>query len=125
MQTIQTQLHLKDTCKKILNLDAKIRFVGMINERGRLITGAVKENIEFLVDKNDREMLFMEVSLRTRMRQEFDHCLGLVDFCVTHRGNIIIMTLPIGNETLYVSAEKGLELEKTPFEIQRVLKNSG
>jgi hypothetical protein len=125
MQTVQTELHLKDTCKKILDLDTKIRFVGAINERGRLITGAVKEKLEFLVEeKKDREMLFMEVALRTRMRQEFDHCLGLVDFCLTHRENIVIITLPIRSEILYVSAEKGLELNRIPFEIQKILKNS-
>jgi hypothetical protein len=66
----------------------------------------------------------MEVALRTRMRQEFDHCLGLVDFCLTHRENIVIITLPIRSEILYVSAEKGLELSKIPFEIQKILKNS-
>lgn len=125
MQTLQTELHLKETCKKILDLDRKIRFVGVINGRGRLITGVVKENTKFLVDEKDCEMLFMEVALRTRMRQEFDHCFGLVDFCLTHREKVIIMTLPIRNEILYVSAEKGLELDKTPFEIHEVLKNSG
>ena len=123
MRTIQAELHLKDICKKILYLDGKIRFVGLVNERGRLITGAVKENVEFLVDEKDREMLFMEVALRTRMGNEFDNCLGLVDFCITHRENVIIMKLPIRNETLYVSAEKGLELDKIPFEIHKILKN--
>ncbi|MFQ5782397.1 MAG: DUF6659 family protein [Nitrosopumilus sp.] len=106
-----------------MDLDAKIRFVGIINERGRLITGAVNNKIKFLVDKKDREMLFMEVALRIRMRQEFDHYLGLSNFSITHRENVIIMKFPFENKILYISTEKGLELDKIPFEILGILKN--
>ena len=121
IQTIE-ELDLKKICEKIIVLDMKIRFAGIINEKGRLVTGSVNDKIKFLVDKKDREMLFMEVALRTRMRQEFDHYLGLTDFCITHRENAIIMKFPVGNKTLYVSAEKGLELDKIPFVISRMVK---
>jgi len=103
-------------------LNTKIRFVGIINERGKLVTGSVNDKIKFLVDKKDREMLFMEVALRTRMRQEFDHYLGVSNFSITHRENVIIMKFPIGNKTLYVSAEKGLKLDTIPFEISSKVK---
>ncbi|HSA77087.1 MAG TPA: DUF6659 family protein, partial [Nitrosarchaeum sp.] len=33
-------------CKTILSLDPKIRFAGVINERGRLVAGGMKENVE-------------------------------------------------------------------------------
>jgi hypothetical protein len=124
MRTIEYEQYLKHICKKIIELDARIRFAGMINERGRLITWEAKEETVFLVDKKDHEMLFMEVALRSRMRHEFDHCLGLSDFTVTYRKMGIIMEFPIENETLYVSAEKGIELDKNPFEILKILKNS-
>jgi len=122
IQTIEEELDLKKICEKIIVLDMKIRFAGIINEKGRLVTGSVNDKIKFLVDRKDREMLFMEVALRTRMRQEFDHYLGLTDFCITHRENVIIMKFPVGNKTLYVSAEKGLELDKIPFVISRMVK---
>jgi len=123
MQIIELEAELKNTCKKIIDLNTKIRFTGIINERGKLITGAVNNKIKFLVDKKDREMLFMEVALRTRMRQEFDYYLGLSNFCITHRENVIIIKFPFRNKTLYVSAEKGLELDKVPFEILGIVKN--
>ena len=124
MQTIEVELDLKEICKKIIALDMKIRFAGIINERGRLVTGAVNDKTKFLVDKKDREMLFMEVALRTRMRQEFDHYLELSNFSITHREKVIIMKCPIKKETLHVSAENGLELGKIPFEILEILKIS-
>lgn len=121
MQTVQAEQYLRKTCKKIIGLDSRIRFAGIINERGRLITGAAKNRIQFLVDKKDREMLFMETALRTRMRREFDHCLGSSNFSLTHRENVIIMKFPIGNETIYVSAEKDIKLDELPFEIHKIL----
>jgi len=123
MQTIEEEFDMKKICKKIISLDMKIRFTGIINERGRLVTGAVNDKIDFLVDKKDRKMLFMEVALRTRMRQEFDYYLGLSNFSITHRENVIIMKFPFRNKTLYVSAEKSLELDKVPFEILGIIKN--
>lgn len=33
-------------CKSIMNIDSKIRFAGVINERGRLVAGGMRENVE-------------------------------------------------------------------------------
>ena len=122
LKTIESEQHLHNSCQKITKIDKKIRFVGVVNEKGRLVTGAVKNKIKFLVDEKDREMLFMEVALRTRMRREFDHYFGPSNFCISHRENVIIMKFPIGNETFYISAEKGIALNKIPFQILEVLK---
>ncbi|MGI9565401.1 MAG: hypothetical protein ACR2LL_00090 [Nitrosopumilus sp.] len=35
----------KQICDKVKNLSSEIRFVGIVNERGRLIVGGMKENI--------------------------------------------------------------------------------
>ena len=60
MQT--TQFPYKGLCKKIINIDRNIRFAGIINNNGRLITGAVKDNIQSYVDESEREMLFMSTT---------------------------------------------------------------
>jgi len=38
-----------EICDKVKNLDSKIRFAGVINERGRLTAGGMKEGIQSLV----------------------------------------------------------------------------
>ncbi len=38
-------------CKSIMTVDPKIRFAGVINERGRLVAGGMKENVEPLESK--------------------------------------------------------------------------
>ena len=103
MIQISTQISYKKICKKILDTDNSIRFAGVINENGRLVTGAVKDNIQFYVDERDRSMLFMEAALRTKMLYEFDSSLGPVNFSIYHRRNVITMEFPVGNKTVYVS----------------------
>ena len=120
MQTMQ--FPYKGLCKKIRDVNDNIRFAGVINGNGRLITGAARENIQFYVDERDREMLFMEAAMRTRMLLEFDSSLGPMNFSIYHRKNVITMEFPLGNETVYVSAEKDFDLKKTPFEILKILK---
>jgi len=120
IQTIQSPY--KGLCKKIMDVNSNIRFAGIINDNGRLITASAKDNIQFYVDERDREMLFMEAALRTRMLLEFDLSLGPMNFSIYHRKNVITMEFPLGNETVYVSAEKGFDLNKIPFEILKILK---
>jgi hypothetical protein len=122
MMQLSTQLSYKKMCKKILEVDKTIRFAGVINDNGRLVTGAVKDNIKFYVDERDRDMLFMEAALRTKMLYEFDSSLGPVNFSLYHRKNVIIMEFPVKNETLYVSAEKNFGSNETPFKIIEIIR---
>ncbi|MFB5613438.1 MAG: DUF6659 family protein, partial [Nitrosarchaeum sp.] len=69
-------------CKTVLDVDPKIRFAGVINERGRLVAGGMKENVEPLESEKDDEMIFMELALRVKMRKEFDKQLGRVNFAL-------------------------------------------
>jgi hypothetical protein len=108
-------------CKKILDADDSIRFAGVINHNGRLVTGAVKDHVQFYVDERDRCMLFMEAALRTQMLYEFDSSLGPGNFSIYHRRNVITMEFPVENETLYVSAEKEFDLNKVPFKILEII----
>ena len=111
-----------ELCKKIIKLDSNIKFVGLINDKGRHVMGASKKGTKFLVSKKDCEMLFMEVALRTRMRREFDAQMGPVNFSLSHRKKIVIMSVPFGNDLLYISAEPKLDFYRTPLKIVDILK---
>ena len=124
MYTIHSEQHLKDICKKIVNVDHSIRFAGVINDNGRLVTGAAKENTQFYGDRHEREMLFMEAALRTRMLADFDASLGPMNFSIYHKKNVITMEFPIENATVYVSSEKEIDLNVVPFKIISLLKNN-
>ena len=109
-------------CKAIMSLDPQIRFVGVINERGKLLAGGLREGLKSLEDPKDDEMLFTEVALRARMRKEFDSQLGEVKFAMSVRDKVIIMSFPLSDgDILYVSADIGVDYGKIPKSILQML----
>ena len=110
-------------CKKVMDLDSRIRFVGMVNNQGRLIAGGMKEGKKTLEDTKDDEMLFMELVLRTKMRKEFDKQLGAVKFAMSYRERAVVMSFPIDEHVMLVSAEREVDFAKIPFKILKILEN--
>ena len=114
--------HIELACKKIMEMDSSIRFVGIVNDKGKLVEGGPKNGVKPLVDKKEIEMVLMEIALMARMRHEHDQHLGPVNFTVSHREKVVILTFPIDDDTLYVSATKEIDLGKVPNDIMRILK---
>jgi hypothetical protein len=113
----------EDVCKRVMALDKEIRFVGLINERGKLLAGGLREGLKSLEDPKDDEMLFMELALRVRMRKEFDKQLGPVKFAMSFREKVIVMSFPIDDSNiLYVSADTKLDYGKIPSKILEILR---
>ncbi len=110
-------------CKKIMDLDPKIRFAGMINEKGRLFAGGMKEGVKSLEDTRDDEMMYMQLVLRAKMRREFDQVLGSVEFALSYRENIIMMSFPMKDYVLLLSAEKGIDISDIPLKVLKILRH--
>jgi hypothetical protein len=111
-------------CDKVWEIDPLIRFVGIISDKGRLLAGRKKEGIKLHVNEKDHEMLFMGIALKQRMRREYDEQLGPVDFTVSYRAKCVVMGFPIGENTLYVSGGKDLDLTKIPSKILEIINHS-
>lgn len=107
-------------CKDIKNLDKKIKFAGVINERGRLVASEIKNNIH-LVSEKDEEMLFMELALRVRMRKDFEGRLGKVRYSMTVREGHIGMNFPIKTDFLFVATEPDVNLIELPLQIIKTI----
>jgi len=100
-------------CNRIKELDPKIRFAGVINERGRLVAEGMKEGVAPLKSQKEDEVLFMELALKVKMRKEFDKQLGSVNFAMSLREKAIAMSFPIENsDVLYVFADPNVNYRK-------------
>lgn len=104
-----------------MSLDSKIRFAGIINERGRLVAGGMKEGVPPLETEKDDEMLFMELALRVKMRKEFDKQLGSVNFALASRERALAISFLINEDILYVAAEPDLDYCKLPKQILDII----
>ncbi len=111
-------------CDVIKALDPKIRFAGVINERGRLVGGGMKENVEPLESEKDDEMIFMELALRVKMRKEFDKQLGPVNFALASRERALALSFILNDDILYVVAEPDSDYGVLPKKILEVIRKS-
>jgi hypothetical protein len=118
----EIESNLDVICKQVLELDSRIRSARIINGKGKLVAGGMRQGLKSLEDAKKDEMLFMELSLRVRMRHEFDEEFGKVEFSLSYRERVILMSFPIEENVLSVSAERQLDLGKIPFKILEIIK---
>ena len=104
-----------------MDLDPKVRFAGVINDKGRLVAGGMRPGVKSLELAKDDEVLFMELALRVRMRHEFDRQLGDVRFALSSRTHAIIMSFPVDDDTFYVTAEPDVSFCELPEKILDIL----
>ena len=124
VQDNQNKIDFDAICEKVFKSNDKIRSARVINNKGKLIAGGMRQGLNALEDAKKDEMLFMELSLRVRMRHEFDEEFGPVEFSLSYRGKIILMSFPVNENVLFVTAERQLDLNKIPFKILEIIKES-
>ena len=122
VQDNQNNFDFDTLCKKVFDLDDKIRSVRVINNKGKLIAGGMRSGLTALENAKKDEMLFMELSLRVRMRHEFDEEFGPVEFSLSHRGKIVLMSFPMDPNVLFITSEKQIDLNNIPFKILGLIK---
>ena len=130
MQSIQStnqQNHsrerLESFCDEILNLNPKIRFAGILDDKGKLLAENKRKGLKVFIDPKDLEILLMETALGVRMRRVHDEQLGPVNFTISYGQNMISVIFPLETDILCVSAEKDLDFFKIPFLILQLLES--
>jgi len=98
-------------CELLLK-EKEIRFAGLINNLGRLVAGGFKDGITPLEDEAEQRKMYMELALRVSMRMEFDYSLGPVKFSASRREKAVMLSFPLNNNVLLVSAEPTIDIEK-------------
>jgi hypothetical protein len=113
---------LEKLCQKITDLDPNMRSARIINNRGHLVAGGMKQGLLSLEAQKQDEMMFMELALRVRMRHEFDKEFGEVHFSMSYRDKVIVMSFPLANDdVMLVSSEKEANFSKIAFKILKLI----
>lgn len=84
----------------------QIRHVAVINKLGRMVAGSFKKGVERYLDEEKVKMVYMQLMLDLRMRQELDEILGPIDYIASRRKNIMIVSVPTQNYLIVISAER-------------------
>jgi len=106
-------------CQNLLK-ESDIRFAGLINPMGNLVAGGMKEGLKPLEDDADMRKLYMELILRVSTRQEFDQSLGVVNYSASRREKAVVLSFPIGNKVLLISADANVNIDETAKKIKKI-----
>ncbi len=110
-------------CKRVLEIDSRIRFAGLINENGKLVVGGMKPGFKSLEDSTNNEMLYIELVMGAKMRTDLDKVFGPVKFAMSYRDMLIMMIFPVNGDMLLISVEKEVDFFKLPFKILETINN--
>ena len=111
-------------CKELLN-DDQIRFAGIINKLGNLIAGGFKDGISPFMPEEHLRMMYMQMVLEISMRKDFDASLGEINYITALRNKALMISLPIDDHLLLISAEPTAITERLITKALRVFGNIG
>lgn len=89
------QQYFSGFCHQILSEHPSIRFVGLADRQGHLITAAYRKNLAPLMDGKDTEKYTIQTVLRASMRETFEDKIGKWRYAVGLYEKLIRATIPI------------------------------
>jgi hypothetical protein len=110
-------------CDIIIKLDRSIRFVGIVNNRGEVIEGGFKQGIEPLLNGTEEQHMYIHSLSNVTMLQSYNDRLGMVRYSLTEHEKVILMTFPLTDGILCLSAMPNANMNKIRDKVMKVLKS--
>ena len=98
--------------EKIISLDSQMRFAAIIDLKGNIIEGIMKEGKTSLESQRQEENFCKQVADRRKMRQEFDKSLGKVRYVHVEREKVTQFVIYTKRKTLFVTIEPELSISR-------------
>jgi len=105
----------------ILSIDPGMRFAAIIDLKGNISEAIMKEGKTSLKTQKEEEHFCKQVSLRRKMRKQFDKSLGSVDYVHIEREKVTQIVVYPKRKTVYVTIEPNIEI-KRKLEIVKLIK---
>ena len=97
--------------QKIGKLHKKIRFVAIINKNGKILKTEMRDEVPSLLKTKNEEKFCQDVTVRRKMREEFDKSLGKVRFVNVERENISQIVMYVKTKSLFVTVEPEISIK--------------
>ncbi len=111
MSNIHTEIY-DEKCKILFEEDT-IRFAGILDEKGEIISGGFKPGLTPLEGDEVKLKSFMEFVSKASIRKEFDQSLGPINYLAARRDKAVLISFPfpVSRITLLISAEPSANIE--------------
>ena len=96
--------------QKIGKLHKKIRFVAIIDKNGKILKTEMRDEVPSLLKTKNEEKFCQDVTIRRKMREEFNKSLGKVRFVNVERENISQIVMYAKTKSLFVTVEPEISI---------------
>ena len=100
------QSNSNQVCDSIASISPFIRFVGVIGERGDLISYKRRDKMDPLLDAKNTKYQFSHIAIKTDLESFFDESLGEIEFAWEERRKVQIISFAIGKLRIWISIDK-------------------
>ena len=101
----------ENACEDLIK-ETQVRHVAVINKLGKKVAGSFKKGVKPLLDNEKLTMTYMQLYLDFSMRKEVDDILGPIDYIVSRRKNLTMISLPTKNFLILITAERDSDDKK-------------
>ncbi len=110
----------KQKLDKIIS-EKEIRFVGFVNTKGDLVESTFREDIIPFENDEEQKQIFRELALRISIRKKFDYSMGPVKYSASRREKLVMMSFPLKNMILLITAEPNVNMDRLAYKIIQIL----
>jgi len=109
--------HYRKKCQAILELSKSIRYVGLINEYGRTLTGIFRPGLATLLSNEPARNEFFLVSTMLTMRNKASVALGNMDSIILNHDKVTVIIFQRKEGIYYISVNKSV----TPDAVNKII----
>jgi len=108
--------------QNIGKLHKKIRFIAIISKNGIILKSEMRDEVPSLLKTKNEEKFCQDVTVRRKMREEFDKSLGKVRFVNVERENISQIVMYAKTKSLFVTVEPEISINDKTKIISQIKK---
>ena len=98
--------------ENILTLNTAMRFASILDLKGNIIEGIMKDRKTSLESQKQQEKFCKDAAKARKMREVYDSTLGKVRYVHTERENVTQITVYVKKYTIFITMEPELSVNK-------------
>lgn len=109
-------------CQKILLTSRSVRYVGLINEYGRTLTGIIRQGTNPMLNAGQVRDEFFLVSTMLSMRSTNYSAIGEMDYAIFKHKKVILLIFQRKKGTYYISVDQKITSDSLTKIINKIKK---
>lgn len=124
---MSSYIMLESLCDSILRLNKSIQSVAVINNHGKIMEKISRTTFTKQFPNHLNELFCMSCVLQISMGKDFDENYGTINYYISERSNLTIITFPLDKDVILITTNKNISpvtlAKKTVDIINNYVKN--